>query len=192
MLPQRAALLHALRDPAIDLMALEAEKIRGAIRTDFILSIEILVIALGMVHSSALWVQIGVLSSVAVAMTIGVYGLVACIVKFDDLGLMLHRRQGDGRWVRNQREVGRFILKAAPQLMKLLIVVGTLAMFVVGGGILVHGMPPLMHAVAGLSSHAGTLLAPLLALALEMAAGWLAGAIAFGVVELLAKLRLRA
>lgn len=174
--------------PSLDLVAVEFEKIRGAIQVDFILSIEILVIASGMVQSSALRVQVSVLCSVALAMTIGVCGDVACIVKFDDVGLMLHQGQGEGLWVQVPEATGVYILKAAPKLMERMTVLGTLAMFVVGGGILVHGAPRLAHRITEMAAHAGVLWSPLLTLLFQMRAGWLAGAIAFGVVQLLAKL----
>ncbi|MDD2925020.1 DUF808 domain-containing protein, partial [Rhodoferax sp.] len=126
-----AALVQSLADASVDLVALERDKIRGAIRTDFILSTEIIVIALGIVQGSPLTVQIGVLSGIAVAMTVGVYGVVALIVKLDDIGLHLSQQA-----TALPRRAGDLILRAAPWLMKTLTVVGTLAMFLVGGGIL--------------------------------------------------------
>lgn len=131
----------ALMDPNQDLVAFEKNKIRGAIRTDFILSAEIIVIALGTVATASLLNQILVVSSVAIAMTIGVYGLVALIVKLDDMGLYLETRHTKG--VLNK--LGQGLLWFAPQLMKTLSVVGTAAMFLVGGSILVHGLPFLHH-----------------------------------------------
>lgn len=125
---------------AADLKSFEKNKIRGAIRTDFILSAEIIVITLGTVAGSVLATRIGVLTIVAVAMTIGVYGLVAAIVKMDDAGLYLSQSEATVT-----QSFGRFLLGAAPRLMKLLSVVGTAAMFFVGGGILVHTIPPLHH-----------------------------------------------
>ncbi len=137
-----AELTKALADPQVDLVALERDKIKGAVRTDFILSAEIIAIALGIVAASPFLTQVLVLSGVAVAMTIGVYGLVAGIVKLDDLGLWLSRRPGS-----TAQAVGHAVLRAAPWLMKALSVAGTAAMFLVGGGILVHGVPPLHHAI---------------------------------------------
>jgi uncharacterized protein len=136
-----AELVNALANPEVDLVALEADKIKGAIRTDFILSAEIIVISLGTVADKPFWSQVSVLSLIALVMTVGVYGLVAGIVKLDDAGLYLTQRQGDGLGTRFGRAFGRGILAAAPWLMKSLSVVGTAAMFMVGGGILVHGIP---------------------------------------------------
>jgi hypothetical protein len=133
-----AVLRAALARSREELLAVERDKIRGAIRTDFILSAEIIVIALGTVADRALEVQVGVLTGIAALMTVGVYGLVAGIVKLDDLGLRLSRTAGAGA-----AALGRAILRAAPWLMKFLSVAGTAAMFLVGGGILVHGF----HAV---------------------------------------------
>ena len=140
-----AALMQALSNPESNLLALEKEKIKGAIRTDFILSAEIIAITLGTVQSSPLITQFTVLAGVALIMTVGVYGLVAGIVKIDDAGLYLNRQSGPGAQM-----LGRGLLHAAPILMKVLSVVGTAAMFLVGGGILVHGLPFLHHWVAGL------------------------------------------
>lgn len=117
----------------------EEAKIKGAIRTDFVLSAEIIVITLGVVAAKPFVTQALTLSAIAVVMTIGVYGLVACIVKLDDLGLHLSQKQGAAQ------SLGRSILRAAPWLMKSLSVLGTAAMFLVGGGILVHGISPLHH-----------------------------------------------
>jgi uncharacterized protein len=140
-----AELMQALTDPAVDLVALEQDKIKGAIRTDFILSAEIIVIALGTVSAAAFSTQVTVLVGVALLMTVGVYGLVAGIVKMDDAGLYLARRQGESALANLQRRVGALLLVAAPWLMKVLSVAGTAAMFLVGGGILTHGIAPLHH-----------------------------------------------
>lgn len=133
-------------DPA----AMEKDKIKGAIRTDFVLSAEIIVITLGTVADASLGKQFAVLSAIAAIMTVGVYGLVAAIVKFDDAGLYL---SGRPTWV--LRGLGAIILRAAPLLMKTLSVVGTAAMFVVGGGILTHGIPVASEWLHQLSSAAG-------------------------------------
>ncbi|MDV5170410.1 DUF808 domain-containing protein [Photobacterium rosenbergii] len=125
-------------DAAEDLVEFEKKKIQGAIRTDFILSAEIIVIALGTVQESAMLTQVLVVSVIALFMTIGVYGLVAGIVKLDDLGLYLARTSEAGSF---KRGIGESLIKAAPYLMKSLAVVGTIAMFLVGGGIVVHSMP---------------------------------------------------
>lgn len=141
-----AALMQALVDPAVDLLALEKDKVKGAIRTDFILSAEIIAITLGTVQNSDWPTQLAVLSGIAVVMTFGVYGIVGGIVKLDDAGLFLSRRAGAGVWHAGERALGRGLLRAAPKLMRFLSVAGTAAMFLVGGGILVHGLPFLHHA----------------------------------------------
>ncbi len=142
-----AELLQALANPAVDLVALEKDKIKGAIRTDFVLSAEIIAITLGTVQNSPWTTQLAVLSGIAVVMTIGVYGFVAGIVKIDDAGLYLSRSQRAGSLGDSVRAFGHVLLRAAPVLMKLLTIVGTAAMFLVGGGILIHGLPALHHLV---------------------------------------------
>ncbi len=132
----RDHLEHLSADP----VPLERQKIRGAIRTDFILSAEIIVLTLGVVADSPFATQVLVLSAIALLMTVGVYGLVAGIVKLDDAGLYLTRKTGEGAWPGFQRWFGRRLLAFAPVLMKTLSIVGTAAMFLVGGGILVHGL----------------------------------------------------
>jgi len=134
-------LLEAVSDESVDMLAFEKDKIKGAIRTDFILSAEIIVISLGTVAGAAFGRQVGVLVAIALIMTVGVYGLVAGIVKLDDLGLRL-AREGAGK---ARAALGRAILAFAPKLMKFLSVAGTAAMFLVGGGILVHGVTALEH-----------------------------------------------
>lgn len=136
-LAHHQALTQAVANPAVDMVAFERAKIKGAIRTDFILSAEIVAITLGIVAESSFVQQLAVLSIVAVAITIGVYGLVAAIVKMDDAGLALSQRPNA-----SVQALGRGLLVTAPLLMKALSVLGTLAMFLVGGGILMHGMPP--------------------------------------------------
>jgi uncharacterized protein len=138
-------ILKALENPEIDFVALEKDKIKGAIRTDFVLSAEIIVIALGTVATATFAKQASVVTAISVVMTIGVYGLVAGIVKLDDLGLYLLQKTGSAA-----RAVGHGIMWFAPKLMKTLSIVGTAAMFMVGGGILVHGFPWLHHAVEAL------------------------------------------
>lgn len=142
---ERQERLARLAKPGIDLGELEKTKIRGAIRTDFILSAEIIVITLGVVAGEPLATRVGVLSSIAVLMTVGVYGSVAAIVKLDDLGLYLARHDGTGLLGSPARSMGRALLVVAPWLMHALSVVGTVAMFLVGGGILEHGVPPVHH-----------------------------------------------
>ncbi|RPE70717.1 hypothetical protein EDC62_1204 [Tibeticola sediminis] len=127
---------------SIDPTQLEADKIAGAVRTDFVLSAEIIVIALGTVAEAPLGQRVAVLVGIAVLMTVGVYGLVAAIVKADDFGLWLSVRPRA-----LSRAIGRGILRAAPRFMRALSVLGTAAMFTVGGGILAHGLPPLHHAI---------------------------------------------
>jgi uncharacterized protein len=139
--------LAVLAQPDVDLVALEKEKIRGAIRTDFVLSAEIIVITLGTVAAAPFVTQVAVLIGIALLMTVGVYGLVAGIVKLDDGGLYLSRRPGESAGARIQRRIGRGVLAAAPWLMKGLSIAGTAAMFLVGGGILVHGMPFIHHGI---------------------------------------------
>lgn len=139
---QHRALIEAISDPSVDLVRFEKDKIMGAVRTDFILSAEIIVISLGAVADKSLSVQIGVLSAIAVLMTVGVYGLVAGIVKLDDAGLYLNARRSGA-----VSGAGRFLLWLAPKLMRFLSIAGTAAMFLVGGGILTHNVPLLHHAV---------------------------------------------
>jgi predicted DNA repair protein MutK len=146
----REELVRAMADPAVDLVALERDKIKGAVRTDFILSAEIVTIALGAVAGAEFGVRVGVLVGIAALMTVGVYGLVAGIVKLDDLGLHLSRCSDAFR-----QRLGRGILAAAPWLMKALSVAGTAAMFLVGGGILAHGVPALEHGVEAVAHAAG-------------------------------------
>ncbi|MDO8250300.1 MAG: DUF808 domain-containing protein [Rhodoferax sp.] len=184
-----AQLVHALADPSIDLVALEKEKIKGAVRTDFILSAEIIAITLGTVQDSPLATQVSVLSGIAVLMTAGVYGLVACIVKLDDGGLHLSQQAGDGVVVRFQRRVGRGILTFAPYLMKGLSVAGTAAMFLVGGGILTHGIPAVHHLIEQWSLGAGAALQSLVPLVLDAVAGILAGAVVLACVTGVKRLR---
>lgn len=136
-----AKLVHALTDPAVNVLAFEQDKIKGAIRTDFILSAEIIAITLGTVATVGLWTQLSVLSGIALIMTVGVYGLVAGIVKLDDLGLYLSQGVDGNGFAKLRRALGRGILLTAPYLMKSLSVIGTAAMFMVGGGILTHGIP---------------------------------------------------
>ena len=180
--------VRAVLDPGVDLVAYEKDKIRGAVRTDFILSAEIIAITLGTVAGADFGTRLAVLAGIALIMTLGVYGLVAGIVKLDDLGLHLSRRPGDGAWARMQRSLGHGILTAAPWLMKGLSIAGTAAMFLVGGGILVHGIPWLHHGVEGLAGFGG--LAGILAQnGANAAAGIAAGGVTVAVVNLLRRLR---
>jgi predicted DNA repair protein MutK len=148
-------LAQAVADPNVDLVAFEKDKIKGAIRTDFILSAEIIIIALGTVEGTPFVTQVAVLVGIALMMTVGVYGLVAGIVKLDDAGLHLSERPGDSAWARMQRRLGFGLLGAAPYLMKGLSIAGTAAMFLVGGGILTHGIHATQPWIEGLTAAAG-------------------------------------
>ncbi len=186
---RREELAQALADPAVDLVAVEKDKIKGAVRTDFILSAEIIVIALGTVADAAFGTRVAVLVGIAALMTVGVYGLVAGIVKLDDAGLFLSRRPSA-----LARGTGTMILRAAPWLMKGLSVAGTAAMFLVGGSILAHGIPPVHHfaeaaaaaasRLPGIGGVAG-LVVPLLA---DAVVGIAAGAVALVLVTAVKKL----
>jgi uncharacterized protein len=132
--------VEALANRGVDMAHFEKDKIKGAIRTDFILSAEIIVITLGTVATESFWKQVAVLTTIAIIMTVGVYGLVAGIVKLDDGGIYLSQKNGDSLFRKTQRCIGSAILKIAPYLMKSLSIVGTVAMFMVGGGILIHGI----------------------------------------------------
>lgn len=177
-----AELVHAVEDPQVDLLAFEQDKIKGAIRTDFILSAEIIVISLGTVASQSLSLQLGVLVAISLLMTVGVYGLVGGIVKLDDLGLHLARAGAS----RTRAALGRGILAFAPYLLKFLSVAGTVAMFLVGGGILVHGIAPLHHWLEALTT--GPLEAVWDAL-LNGSVGIVAGAVVLAAGAMISKLR---
>ncbi len=187
------ALLQALSDPDVDLLALERDKVKGAIRTDFVLSAEIIAITLGTVQNTPWTTQLAVLSGIAVVMTFGVYGFVAGIVKLDDAGLHLSRAAGVHAWAGMQRTMGRALLGAAPWLMKALAVVGTAAMFLVGGGILVHGLGPLHHLVAALLEQAGGggMVQGALSLLADAISGVVAGALVYAVINLVSRVRQR-
>ncbi|MGM8930464.1 DUF808 domain-containing protein [Salinicola halophyticus] len=171
-------------------LAFEKDKIKGAVRTDFILSAEIIAITLGSVASASFTQQVVVLAIIAIAITAVVYGLVAGIVKLDDLGLYLTERASS-----LAKSIGRGILWAAPYLMKLLSIVGTIAMFLVGGSILTHGVPFIHHAIEDLAElpgdipGVGAIIQPLTPMLLNFGCGLIAGAIVLGVVQLIQKLR---
>lgn len=177
---QHSARKQALADASVDLVAFEKDKIKGAVRTDFILSAEIIAITLGTVADAPLTQQIIVLSGIAVVMTLGVYGLVAGIVKLDDLGLWMTQKAS-----KLSRRIGNGILRAAPYMMKSLSVIGTAAMFLVGGGILVHGIAPLHHAIEVFADGRGGALTGAL---LNALAGVVAGAVVLAVVSVVGKL----
>jgi predicted DNA repair protein MutK len=175
-----------------DMLTVEKDKIKGAIRTDFILSAEIIVIALGVVNEqgASFGTQVAALVAVAVAMTIGVYGIVAGIVKIDDLGLYLSRRASAAA-----RAIGNLLLAAAPRLMKALSVIGTVAMFMVGGGIIGHAFAPLHHLATSAAAFvagvpvAGRVLAAVAPSVVDAVAGVLVGAAVLVGVTLVRKLR---
>jgi predicted DNA repair protein MutK len=183
------AILNALLDPTTDMVAFEQEKIKGAVRTDFILSAEIIVISLGTVKDAAFMQQVAVLAGIGIIMTVGVYGLVAAIVKMDDAGLYLTQR-ADAL----SRTIGNGLLAFAPKLMKSLAVIGTAAMFMVGGSILLHGIPAAHHVQEALQHAlqtlpAGGFFAVLGSTLLDMVAGLVAGGLVVGVVTLVGKLK---
>ena len=186
--------LQALVNPAVDLVALEKDKIQGAIRTDFILSAEIVVIALGTVANAAFGKQVAVLCAIAILMTVGVYGFVAGIVKLDDAGLHLSQKNGNNILRKIQRGSGAFLLHLAPYLMKSLSIVGTIAMFMVGGGILTHGIPGAHDVIHRLSHGAGAvpgiggLLEKVLPTLFDVLVGLLAGALVLVAVAVAGRL----
>ena len=184
--------IDAVMDPKVDMVEFERQRIKGAIRTDAILSAEIIVIALGTVQDSTMGTQIAVLTAIAVLMTIGVYGLVAGIVKLDDAGLHLLQQAS-----RAKQAVGKLILRLAPRLMSALSVLGTAAMFLVGGGIIVHGLPPTAEAlhyleelVRGIAGFGG-LLGVLVAVVFNGVVGVITGAIIVGVQSFFQRLLAR-
>ena len=178
-----ADLLKAVSDEQVDMVAFERDKIKGAIRTDFILSAEIIVISLGTVADASFATQLGVLVGISLIITIGVYGLVGGIVKLDDMGLWLHQRAGAV-----SKALGSALLFSAPYLMKTLSVVGTIAMFLVGGGILMHGLPALHHLIEPLLAASGAL-QMLVAVLADGLLGVLAGALAVFGWQLISRLR---
>ena len=167
-----------------DPMAFERDKVKGAIRTDFILSAEIVAITLGIVAEAPLLNQILILSGIALLVTVGVYGLVGIIVKLDDMGYWLVEKTSSlAQWS------GKALLAIAPRLMKVLSIVGTLAMFLVGGGIVVHGITPLHHAVENLAHGQNAVIASLLPTAANLVLGFIIGAIVLAGVKAIAALR---
>ena len=178
---QHEELLKAVADEKVDLVAFERDKIKGAVRTDFILSAEIIVLSLGVVDGQPFAQQAMVLVAIALAMTVGVYGIVAGIVKLDDAGLHLAEKGGV------RASLGRGILWLAPWLMKFLSVAGTAAMFLVGGGILVHAWPDFAHWLEALVPEGGTG-ALLMALANGLV-GLLVGAVVVAVMAAITRFR---
>ncbi len=187
-------MLEAVADPQVDMVAFEKDKIKGAVRTDFILSAEIIAIALGVVAEAEFSTRVAVLSVVGLGITVGVYGLVAMIVKLDDVGLWLTNRGDDQTAAALGRFIGRAILWVAPKLMKLLSILGTAAMFLVGGGILVHGVHWLEEQAHALEvwlpslGAVGTWLLPLSSSLYSGLVGIVAGGITVAVVSLVRRM----
>lgn len=182
-------LVEHLADPSVDLVAFEREKIKGAIRTDFILSAEIIVLTLGIVSEADFMIQVLVVASIAMIMTVGVYGLVAGIVKLDDAGLYLYQSKGENAWSGFKRWFGARLIAFAPWLMKALGIIGTVAMFMVGGGIIVHGIHPLAEGIEHFAHSLGGVLGALTPTLGGIAVGLVAGAAVLVLVEGVKKLR---
>ncbi|WP_158784412.1 DUF808 family protein [Pantoea sp. BAV 3049] len=162
----------------------EKKKVKGAVRTDFILSAEIVAITLGIVSEAPLLNQVLILSGIAILVTVGVYGIVAGIVKIDDLGLWLKQKSSS-----LAQGVGSFLLAMAPQMMKVLSVVGTLAMFLVGGGIIAHGIPQVHHFISDFTADYSGLMASLVSNLANLVLGFIVGSIVLSVVNLIARAR---
>ena len=179
----------------VDLLEAEKIKIKGAIRTDFVLSAEIIVIILGTVQTTSIETQVMVLSLMAILFTVIVYGFVALIVKLDDMGLYLIKKSESGNYNGFQNTLGKFLLSFAPLLMKSLSVIGTAAVFLVGGGILVHAIPLLHHfvenAAAGVDilPSINSILSSLSAALLNAIIGIIAGLLVLFLVKLMLKLK---
>lgn len=167
-----------------DPLAFEREKVKGAVRTDFILSAEIVAITLGIVADAPLLNQVLVLSGIAVLVTIGVYGLVGVIVRLDDMGYWLVERGSAFA-----KALGQGLLALAPRLMKMLTIVGTLAMFLVGGGIVVHGLSPLHHAITDFTAEQAEVVQWVLPTLLNLVLGFIIGALVVGAVKIVSALR---
>lgn len=180
---EQIARLCANADETVDLVAFEKDKIKGAVRTDFILSAEIIVIALGSAVGATLLEKSVMLSIIAIGITVGIYGLVAGIVKMDDLGLYLMKQSSNAK-----QKIGGFLLSAAPKLMKFLSIAGTLAMFLVGGGILVHGIDFLHHEVEDLA-HLTGIFESVTTMLLNALVGLVVGVIIVAIVTMIRKLR---
>jgi predicted DNA repair protein MutK len=187
--------LQAIADRNVNMAQFEKQRIRGAIRTDAILSAEIIVIALGTVKDADLAVRIGVVSLIAAAMTVGVYGLVAGIVKLDDVGMHFMDKTGESRFAAAQRRFGGMLLSFAPIMMKTLSVLGTAAMFLVGGGIIAHGLPLLaewLHDVESVVHElpvAVDLFSGLAAIVFNGVTGLVTGGILVGIQQLIQRLK---
>ncbi|MBA3929338.1 MAG: DUF808 domain-containing protein [Xanthomonas sp.] len=183
---RRAERVAAIQDENVDMVAFEKDKVRGAIRTDFILSAEIIVISLGTLAGRTFIEQVLTLLAISVIMTVGVYGLVGGIVKLDDTGLALTADARDSGWAKFKRAFGRGILYSAPYLMKFLSIAGTAAMFLVGGGILVHSIPAVQSLI---QPYADGELGWLWSNLFNAAVGVLTGAVIVAVVMLVGRLR---
>jgi predicted DNA repair protein MutK len=189
-----AVLAQAVANPKVDFVALEKEKINGAIRTDFVLSAEIIVIALGTVATADFTKQVVVVSAIAIIMTFGVYGLVAGIVKLDDFGLHLMLKKGKSFYKQLLRKIGEKLLAAAPYLMRALTILGTAAMFVVGGSIIGHGIPAVHHFAEHNAEYlrtlplVGSLLAIALPILIDAIVGLIVGAICVAFFKLANKI----
>ena len=174
---------EALQDENIDIAIYEKDKIKGAIRTDFILSAEIIIIALGTVAEQPISTQISVLVFIAMLMTVGVYGLVAGIVKIDDGGLLLIKDKSVNLWGKTKRALGYFMIAFAPKLMKFLAFAGTVAMWLVGGSLITHGVPSFHHYIelaTTMATHAPILsrvLVIITPLLIDLLVGFILGAI---------------
>ena len=177
-------LVNAVEDETVDMVQFEKDKVKGAIRTDFILSAEIIVLSLGSAAAASFSTQVMVLIAIAIVMTVGVYGLVAGIVKLDDFGLYLMQKSSAAA-----RSIGRAILASMPWLMRGLSFFGTLAMFLVGGGILAHGIAPLMAWLHQVELTWGGLFGSLAAMGANLVVGIIAGSIVLAVVTLVQKVR---
>jgi predicted DNA repair protein MutK len=175
---KRQQRVQALADRKVDLVAFERERVKGAIRTDFILSAEIIVIALGTMGDATLPVQALTLAIVGFGVTAVVYGPVAGLVRLDDIGLRLQQSPADEE---GRRTLGRLLLAAAPRIMKTLSVVGTIAMFLVGGGIVAHAVPPVEHLLE--TAH------PLVKTLGEGVTGVVAGLVLVGIAALVRRVR---
>jgi len=190
----QAEIKQANKNDKVDLVALEKDKIKGAVRTDFILSAEIIVIALGTVSTEVFSKQVTVVTLIALVMTIGVYGLVASIVKLDDLGLHLMLKKGESFFKQLQRKIGAKIVAFAPYLMRTLSIVGTAAMFMVGGSIIGHGFTALHHISENVSANlqnlpaVGSVLAVISPILIDAVIGVIVGAICVTVFEVVKKL----
>ena len=180
---ERAARVEAVAEPATDMVAFEKTRIRGAIRTDFILSAEIVIIALGTMATAPIQQQIAALTAISIGITVLVYGAVGLLVKIDDLGLRMVGTAPAGASRTTTQRMGAFLLRAAPVLMRILSIGGTAAMFLVGGGIIAHGIPVIGHGIDALAANIGGVGGTIVKLLLEGLVGVVAGAIVVAIVK---------